>query len=344
MKKIVFFLAIAFACGLLLAIQPAQASRLRPLDIDASEIQTSIILSNEAPGYLVGHLISLGHGGETLFQVLGYLKGQSGGVIPDAFYNQVAAAPVGSEVFTATLGSYAGLVGGIEICGDGTLYIPSVEGNDYRFETGYYVTPSLDESFRFTAAQDPAYNIFTHDMYYGGTGQWIEYYAFAIAWKNDATAVDTMILSNEAPGYLVDHLIDQGHGGETLLQVLGYLKSQSGGVIPDAFYNQVAAAPGGSLVFSDTLGIYAGLIGGIEIGEDGTISIPSFEAKAYANLAGYATTPSLDGSFYFTTAQDAAHTILTHCIRYGGGVSRDYFAFTIAWREGLKLYMPLVNR
>ena len=51
----------------------------------------------------------------------------------------------------------------------------------------------------------------------------------------------SLIISNEAPGRLVDYLIAQGHGNDTLFQVLGYLKAQPGGVISDAWYNQVAA-------------------------------------------------------------------------------------------------------
>lgn len=74
-------------------------------------------------------------------QVLGHLKAQSGGVISDAFYNQVAAAPPGSEVFTARLSNYAGLSGGIEIAADGTINIPNVAGKDYAGAVGFASVP-----------------------------------------------------------------------------------------------------------------------------------------------------------------------------------------------------------
>ena len=103
-------LALVICCLLLLAV-----------DVEAAETVLTYVLSNEAPGNLVDYLIAHGHGGETMLQVLAYLKSQSNGHISDAFYNQVAAAPPGSEVFTSTLSNYAGLVGGIEICGSAAL-------------------------------------------------------------------------------------------------------------------------------------------------------------------------------------------------------------------------------
>ncbi len=142
----------------------------------------------------------------------------------------------------------------------------------------------------------------------------------------------------------MDWLIVQGHGNKTLLQVLGYLKAQSGGVISDAFYNQVAAAPPGSEVFTATLSNYAGLVGGIEIAADGTISIPSVAGKDYTGAAGFTSAPSQSGQFTLTYTHDAAHTIYTHSNEYGGGVTRDYYAWGIAWRAVTTLYLPLVRR
>jgi hypothetical protein len=143
--------------------------------------------------------------------------------------------------------------------------------------------------------------------------------------------VYTFVCSNEAPGHLVDYLIAQGHGDDTLFEVLGYLKGQSGGVISNEWYNQVAAARPGSEVFTATLINYSGLVGGIEIGGDGTISIPILEGGDYNGTPGYGTVPSQDGQFTFTYAQDAGHYILTHS-KGAGGAATDYYAFAIAWR------------
>lgn len=159
-----------------------------------------------------------------------------------------------------------------------------------------------------------------------------------------AETVLSFVVSNEAPGHLVDWLIAQGHGNDTLLQVLSYLKAQSGGVISDAFYNQVAAAPPGSEVFYARLRDYAGLVGGIEIAADGTISIPSVAGKDYTGAAGFASAPGQSGQFILTYTHDVEHYIFTHSTNFGGGVTRDYYAWGIAWKARTALYLPLVRR
>jgi hypothetical protein len=156
--------------------------------------------------------------------------------------------------------------------------------------------------------------------------------------------VTTFIISNEAPGHLVDWLIANGYGDDTLLQVLAYLKSQSNGAIPDAFYNQVAAAPLGSEVFSARFSNYAGLIGGIEICTDGTVSIPNIEGEDYVGTPGFTTVLSQEKQFNLTYTQDANHYIDTHTTSYGGGVIRNYYAFGIAWRGGYSLYLPFLQK
>jgi hypothetical protein len=157
------------------------------------------------------------------------------------------------------------------------------------------------------------------------------------------TTVTSFVISNEAPGHLVDVLIAQGHGNKTLFELLGWLKARSGGVISNQWYNQVAAAPVGSEVFTATFGNYRGLDGGIEIAADGTCYIPAVQAKNYDGQPGYASTASQDGQFTFTRSLDVAHNIYTHGHHYGGGVIRNYYAFTIAWGKEGRVYVPLVR-
>lgn len=157
--------------------------------------------------------------------------------------------------------------------------------------------------------------------------------------------VTTFIISNEAPGHFVDYLIAEGHGSETLLQVLGYLKAQSGGIISDEWYNQVAAAPSGSEVFTGLLLNYAGLSGGgIEIAADGTVSIASLNGRDYDGAPGFATASSQNGEFTFTYTQDVSLYIYTHSMDYGGGTLNDYYAYGFAWREGYTVFLPLMAR
>ena len=153
----------------------------------------------------------------------------------------------------------------------------------------------------------------------------------------------TIVISNEAPGFLVDHLIAQGHGNETLFEVLGYLKPLSNGIISDTFYNQVAAAPPGSEAFTATLDNYARLVGGIEICSDGTLYIPSLLASEYVGAPGYGIASGLDGQSTFTFAQDAAHYIFSHGMN-GGSITRLYYAFAIVWRGGDYVYLPMVAK
>ncbi|MCU0294405.1 MAG: hypothetical protein MUF10_20855, partial [Thermoanaerobaculaceae bacterium] len=145
----------------------------------------------------------------------------------------------------------------------------------------------------------------------------------------------SVVISNEAPGHLVDRLIAAGHGSQTLFQVLQYLQPLSGGAIPASFVTKVAGAGAGSSVFSDTLEIYAGVNGGIEIADDGTVSIPSLLGQDYDGHPGYLThvgTATDVGSVTFTSASGVGYYIYTHAKNYGGGVRKDYYAFAIVWK------------
>jgi len=157
----------------------------------------------------------------------------------------------------------------------------------------------------------------------------------------------TLNISNEAPGRLIDALISQGHGDDTLFEVLGYLKDQSGGLIPDAFYQDVAGAPVGSEVFIAHLSSYAGTASSLEISADGTVHLRNLKGSAYVGASGYATAPSQDGHFTLTTAQDPLYHIYTGQTQVQVGLNTyiyNYNTFGIVWWEGLHVYLPLVLR
>lgn len=164
-----------------------------------------------------------------------------------------------------------------------------------------------------------------------------------------SVTVLTLIISNEAPGYLIDTLTARGHGNKTLYEVLGYLKAQSGGVISDAFYDDVTNAPPGSEVFTARLSNYAGMDWPLEISADGTVQFgfAGLRGSNYAGTPGYATAPSQDGQFTLTYAQDAAHYIYTGSTKRQEGpdiVTRNYYAFAIAWIEWHTVFLPLAAR
>lgn len=153
----------------------------------------------------------------------------------------------------------------------------------------------------------------------------------------------TLNISNEAPGHLIDALIAEGHGNQTLFEVLGYLKAQSGSVISDTFYQDVANAPAGSGVFTARLNNYAGLNASVEISADGTVHIRGLDGSAYTERPGYETVSSQDAQFTLTYAQDADHYIYTGS-EFSHGTRYDYYAFAIAWREGHTVFLPAVAR
>jgi len=142
----------------------------------------------------------------------------------------------------------------------------------------------------------------------------------------------TVLLSNEAPGRLIDRLIAQGYGDDTLYDVLSYLKAQSGGVISDAFHTQVTNSPAGMSVFTTRLSRYAGIDWGVCIAGDGDVHEAPYRGSDYAGAPGYVTTSSQDRQFTFTAAQDAAHYLFTASRRHGS-VTTNYYAFAIAWRQ-----------
>ncbi|OQB24339.1 MAG: hypothetical protein BWY10_02622 [Chloroflexi bacterium ADurb.Bin180] len=120
-KRLAVILGTILAVTLLLGHTARQSAAVPPAAVgdaspprealtgpaDNSEVTVlTLNISNHAPGRLIDALTAQGHGNQTLFQVLGYLKAQTGAAIPDAFYQDVAAAPAGSEVFTARLRAY----------------------------------------------------------------------------------------------------------------------------------------------------------------------------------------------------------------------------------------------
>ena len=159
--------------------------------------------------------------------------------------------------------------------------------------------------------------------------------------------VPTLNISNEAPARLIDALSAQGHGNETLFEVLGYLKAQTGAAIPDAFYQDVAAAPAGSEIFTAKLANYAGINGSVEISADGTVHMRGLGGSVYAGRPGYQTISSQDARFTLTVAQDADHYIYTGAMKKKvgtGTITYEYYAFAIAWKVGYSVYLPLALR
>ncbi|MCX6223909.1 MAG: T9SS type A sorting domain-containing protein [Bacteroidia bacterium] len=146
----------------------------------------------------------------------------------------------------------------------------------------------------------------------------------------------TFVLSNEAPGYLIDNLIAAGFGNSNLYEVLVMLKPASGGVISDEFLAALASCPAGSEIFSaalSPLSAFAGLNGPVCINTDGTISINPIFGKDFFEKEGYATYNDSESRVnlkLFTYAKNPEYY-------FDAGATGDgttYQAFAIAWSLG----------
>ncbi len=144
----------------------------------------------------------------------------------------------------------------------------------------------------------------------------------------------TFIISNEAPGYLIDNLIAQGHGDKNLYKVMQLLQPLSDGAIPQWFMDALASCPAGSEIFTDELSNFAGLNNPVAVNSDGTLMISSIYGRDYNEITGFNTTRgNMIGNVtsQFTSALDAEYYINTGMVVNNG--TGHYIAFAIAWTD-----------
>jgi hypothetical protein len=164
-----------------------------------------------------------------------------------------------------------------------------------------------------------------------GTGLPGEYrYNYQAIGVASANNVLTFVISNEAPGYLIDELIADGYGSSNLYQVLVTLAPASGGVISDAFLETLALCPPGSEIFTAKLSDFAGLNNPVCISADGTLSINGIFGRDYHGQTGYATYPPSGGRESFNYATNPQYYIDAGSRSTPDGTT-EYKAFAIAW-------------
>ncbi|MBI5585041.1 MAG: hypothetical protein HY892_14610 [Deltaproteobacteria bacterium] len=312
---------------------------------DPNDVRT-LVLSNElgavVGGGLIDRLIAAGYGSQNLYQILQFLAAQLGSGIPADFVTSVANNPAGSEVFTAPLNNFAGLNGPVGINADGTFSIHPIFGRDYNglvgFVTNNVLYPGIAPA-NFTMATSPIYYIDAGER--PGNGR---YQAIGIAWTK---AARTFMLSNEAPGYLIDKLIAAGHGSENLYQVLQFLAAQPGNGIPADFVAEVGNSPSGSDVFTAALSNFSSAYNNpIGINADGNLIVAQILGRDYDGHTGFVT-----NTIQYFGIGSAKVTLATSPIYYidaGSNVTASgttyYTAFGIAWAGGIRLYLPLIIR
>lgn len=92
------------------------------------------VITNERG--LIDDLIAAGYGDSSLYRVMVFLRPSSGGSFADGFMTALAAAPMGSEVYTKKLNSVADS----PVClnSDGTIAATPLSGKEYYGKTGYF--------------------------------------------------------------------------------------------------------------------------------------------------------------------------------------------------------------
>ncbi len=146
----------------------------------------------------------------------------------------------------------------------------------------------------------------------------------------------TFVISNEAPGYLIDNLIAQSYGDSCLYAVMKYLQPLSGGAIPQWFMDALAACPVGSEIFTAELSNFEGLNNPVGVNSDGTLMITSIYGKDYYSKEGYINTPEKRIGYdqrIFTSASDARYLIDSGSSQDFDGIktTKNYMVFAIAW-------------
>jgi LPXTG-motif cell wall-anchored protein len=142
----------------------------------------------------------------------------------------------------------------------------------------------------------------------------------------------TFVLSNEEGG-LIDQLIADGHGDDSLYEVMQLLQPLSGGAIPADFMAALAACPAGSEIFVEKLNDFTGINNPVGINTDGTVIITPIFGRDYYGQTGYSSYPAtlVPGGENFVNADSAAYYIDTGSSIDTGDEDGNYMAFAVAW-------------
>ncbi len=327
-KKFTDMKNIIFLFLLILAVTGKPQNSFAQSSKDADTV-LALVISNEAPGYLIDNMIANGFGDSCLYSVLVAMQPESGGVITDAFLDSLYASQ-GDDIFNYPLSVFSDSANNPIVIGlDGTAHVAPVYGHDFYQVQGFntYNDTLVPVGLKlFTYATAPAYYIDA------GTGSGFGHYkVFAIAWSLGST----FVLSNEAPGYLIDKLIANGYGNNNLFEVMTALQPVSGGTIPLEFMNQLATCPPGSDIFTAALYNFAGLNNPVCINLDGMLRINPIFGNDYFQQPGYETyigNQAGVGNELFTYAKsphyyvDAGWSVI-------GGDTTNFRAFALAWSD-----------
>lgn len=149
---------------------------------------TTLMISNEGPGYLIDKLISQGHGTKNLYETVQLLKPFAGDAIPQAFADKLAGCPVDSEIKQTMLNDFNGLNNPVGVNDDCSLLISGIYGG-YAGDLEGWVTYPIEfagtaKNRLFSYATNPAYYLDTGiSLAKAGNDTPSNYKAFAVAWS-----------------------------------------------------------------------------------------------------------------------------------------------------------------
>ncbi len=107
------------------------------------------------------------------------------------------------------------------------------------------------------------------------------------------TILNTFVLSNESPGYLISTLVNAGLGNDNLYQTVGSLTEGPSfiDIFPSSFWNDLANCPAASEAFTTPLKTFNVPGEAVGISNDGTVQVMSIYGSDYQNAGS-----KIDGS------------------------------------------------
>ena len=153
--------------------------------------EQTFVLSNEAPGYLITHLVNAGYGGYNLYDAMVAIQGDTNpevsDILTDNFLNALATQPASSQIFTIQLKEENIPGTSVAISTDGMVQTVSIFGGTYFRQSGT-ATKVVDISGVGTGA-------FTHSATTAPLTSWDAggntYNVFAIGWGMAAPSITT---------------------------------------------------------------------------------------------------------------------------------------------------------
>jgi hypothetical protein len=168
--------------------------------------------------------------------------------------------------------------------------------------------------------------------------------AFPAKAESSQASDETLILSNEAPGYGISALINAGYGDYSIYHILLVLQQDStpslSGIITAQFLNKLVANEPGCAVFNTELKDVNSSTA-IAISSDATIFTESIYGYTYQNANGVSTyDTNISGVGSFRAVYSSSQAPLTSFIAEPHGVEATYNVFAILYMPSNSLQSP----